>query len=742
MESPFATVSETDLMPVLQQSADNNRKFGTFGGIFTPTLLTVLGAIMYLRTGWVVGNAGLGYALLIVVLANVITISTGLSIASVATNIRVRAGGAFSIISQSLGLEVGGSVSVPFYFAQAISVAFYVFAFTEGWLRIFPDHPEMAVVFGCFAVAFILAFISANLAVRAQYLIMTILALSLVSVFLGSFRINDQPGMTQQPELWGSFESGNFWLLFSIFFPAVTGILAGVNMSGDLKDPRRSIPWGTMAAILVSFVIYVALTYWFSRMATPRDLIDNQLIIVDIAFNRELVLAGILAATFSSALTSLLGAPRILQAVAEHHILPNSDRLANLTPAGEPRNAMLVTGVIAIAALGFGLTGGGLDTIAPLMTMFFLSTYSVLNGVVLFEQSLGLISFRPLFRVPIVVPFIGLSGCIFAMFLINPVFSLVAMVVILLLYLYLSRRQLLAPWSDVRSGLFVTLAEWAAKRVSGMPPVQERAWKPNMLVPATSTDELLGSYRFLRSLAYPRGSIHVVGMYYPGKKELVADLPEAVETFTQDGVFSRVALLEVEDFERGLRISIELLHSVFFRPNAMFMAITEKTEQEKLQALLDRAKRNEVGTILYMHNPVISLGREQVINIWIRDQSPAWEISLRLTNLDLSLLLAYQVCRNWDGQINLITVINDPAEEENGRRFLSNLIDWGRMPRNTRGIVAVSKFNDYLPTAPRADLNMFGLQEQVDLAFIRRMVDSTRSTCIFVRDSGNESALA
>jgi solute carrier family 12 (sodium/potassium/chloride transporter), member 2 len=144
------------------------KKFGTFSGVFTPTILTILGAIMYLREGWVVGNAGLIGAIAIIVIANIITFSTGLSIASVTTNIRVRAGGAFSIISQSLGLEVGGSVSVPLYLALSISVAFYIFAFGEGYRRIFPTHPEWLIVILVFGLALFLAYVSANLVIRVQ----------------------------------------------------------------------------------------------------------------------------------------------------------------------------------------------------------------------------------------------------------------------------------------------------------------------------------------------------------------------------------------------------------------------------------------------------------------------------------------------------------------------------------------------------------------------------------------------
>lgn len=716
------------------------QKFGTFDGVFLPTLLTIMGAVMYLRTGWVVGNAGLAGGVLIVLLSNLITICTGLSISSIATNIRVKAGGAFSIISQSLGLEVGGSVSVPFYLAQSISVAFYIFAFSEGWLRIFPTHNPEVVVFASFAVCFVIALVSVNLAVRVRYPILIIIVISLVSALMGS--LPRFGGITQTPVLWGNFPDGNFWAIFAVFFPAVTGVLTGVNMSGTLKNPRRSIPLGMMTAVILTMLVYLGLAYWVSLVATPQELVTNLTIMVDRAAFGPAILAGILAATFSAALNSLVSAPRVLQAIAEHNVLPGGAIFARETVAGEPRPAMYLTGGIGLVMLIFGLASGGLNAIAPLMTMFFLITYAVLNGVMVLEQSMNLVSFRPLFRVPRSVPVMGLVGCIFAMFLINPIFSLVAVVVIFLLYAYLSRRQLRAPWSDVRSGLFVTLAEWAAMRVLSLPTSQERAWKPSLLVPVWSSRSLLGSYRFLKAITRPRGSVHMLGLYQSGQKERVSDLDSFIHAFAQDGIFARVALLEVNDFISGLRTGMEVLHGAFFSPNILFLPVTANSDEQMLQFILDRAIENNMGAILYAKHPETSLGREQTINVWIRDQSPAWEVGLRLSNLDLNLLLAYQLARNWNGRITLITLVADTAERANGEAFMSQLTDLGRMPRHTRTVVEVNTLDNFLPRAPQADLNIFGLQEQVNLDFINRMVSATNASCIFVRSSGHESALA
>ena len=343
--------NDTAALPAPDRTAPTakpaGKKFGTLDGVFLPTLLTILGAVMYLRTGWVTGNAGLGGALLIIGLANLITVFTALSISSAVTNTRVGAGGPFSIISQALGLESGGAVCVPFFLAQAISVTFYIFAFGEGWARLFPDHPQALVLFTAFGVCFALTYVSIGLVNKIRYPILFIIVASLVSIFLGSFKAFGG-GLTHTPELWGQFPAGGFWVIFAVFFPAVTGVLTGVNMSGTLADPRKSIPFGTLAASLVALLVYLLLAVWVSMAASPAELVTNKLVMVDKAAWGPAVLVGIVAATFSAAINSMVGAPQILQAIAEHGIVPKSATLRRTTPAGNPRPALWVTGAVGL----------------------------------------------------------------------------------------------------------------------------------------------------------------------------------------------------------------------------------------------------------------------------------------------------------------------------------------------------------------------------------------------------------
>lgn len=253
-------------------------KLNTFGGVFTPDVLTILGVIMYLRLGWVVGNAGLLGALAIIILAKSITIATGLSMSSITTNIKIGAGGAYSMISKSLGLEAGGSVGIPFYVSQTLSAALYIAGFTEGWLRIFPDHSAVIVSVSAWALLIGISYISTVFAIRIQYIIMAVIGLSIVSFLLSPSEI------ATDKQLIGNFEDADFWFVFAVFFPAVTGIMAGANLSGDLKEPRKSIPLGTMSAIGVTMIIYIVLAYAAYQFAEPEELRSNQMVMVDKAF--------------------------------------------------------------------------------------------------------------------------------------------------------------------------------------------------------------------------------------------------------------------------------------------------------------------------------------------------------------------------------------------------------------------------------------------------------------------------
>ncbi|MDX1636660.1 MAG: amino acid permease [Balneolaceae bacterium] len=737
-----ATNDSTLQQQVEDHASTIQQKYGTFGGVFVPTLLTILGVILFLRQGWVIGNAGLLGGWLIITLAFIIVTFTALSMSCITTNIRIRAGGAYSIISQSLGLEVGGSVGVPLYLAQTFAITMYIFGFREGWLYIFPDHYAIVVDVVVFSLLFVVAYLSARLAFRIQYIILAVIIAALVSVgasvFTGAMEYSIQwwgefPGAPED-----NFQGISFWVVFAVLFPAATGIMAGANMSGELKSPKKSIPLGTLAAIAISYLIYMSTGYWMAKVAPVDELVNNYTVMIDYALWAPAVLGGLLGATFSSALASIVGAPRILQALGDHKIFPGGEVFSKLAENGEPRNAILLTGALVLGTLLLR----DLNTIAPLITMFFLITYMMINLVVFIEQRMDMISFRPTFRIPKFVPLLGTVGCLFTMFIINSTFGLIALGFVIITYLYLSNRKLEVPYGDMRSGLFVSLAEWAAKRVSSLPEHTERAWKANLLVPVRSSRELRGNFSLIRNLVYPKGSVKLVGMAQKSSdSEFRESLMDFSSSFQRENIYARWSIIESDNFEDAVLNSLQTLQGTFFRPNILFLRLpAHKRYDDEILSIIRQARLNDMGIQLYVEDTIAQLGRSDSVNVWIHEQSPEWDLSMELGNVDLAMLTAYKLKVNWNARMRIITVV-DEAEVEHAYEYLENLLDVARLP-DAIPHVEIGDFKTVMRNAPQADVDLLGLPEEPDLDELRRYVEETQSACVFVADSGNENILA
>ena len=750
LEAPEGGEEAKDLQQQVEEhEAGQAQKFGTFAGVFTPCLLTILGVIMFLREGWVVGNAGLAGAFVIILLSFGITGATGLSMSTFVTNIRVGPGGAFSMISQSLGLEVGGAVGVPLYVSQALGVVMYIFGFRAGYLWAvdawgLPVLAPIVIDLIVFGVIFGITFISTGLAFRVQNVILVIIILALCSIAIAAVR-----GPLDNPVVWwgdfpgspeNNFSGVTFWAVFAVFFPASTGIMAGANMSGDLKNPRKSIPLGTMSAIIVSLLIYLVLAVWLMKSATVEELTGNYTVMIDKAFWGPAVLAGLLAATFSSALASFVGAPRILEALGSHSIVPAAAWFSKRTKKGEPQNATFFTAMIVLGAIMLR----ELNAIAPLVAMIFLLTYATINLVVTIEQSLRLISFRPLLKVPKFASISGLVGCLFAMFIINPTFSLIAVTMVIVIYFVLMKRSLTAPTGDVRSGLFTALSEWAAKQVKLSQGRADRAWKPNVLLPVEDPHRLLGAFELVEQMVYPMGSIKLLGI---ADDEHVAELEKRLidnqHAFMNQGIFSSATVMEGTKFPKDICTGMQALAGSFFRPNMLFLELPkDKETHHNLEEVIHEARHQRMGVALLVSHETAGLGRRRRINLWIPDQGPDWKMKMDFREIDLSVLLAYRMMDRWKAKLNVIASVNRKSEKEKAETFLNRLVDLARLPADTLALVADGDFGTYASDAPQADLNIFSLPEDLDPEYLWSLRDATGASCLFTQDSGDESALA
>ncbi|NNF19585.1 MAG: Na-K-Cl cotransporter, partial [Flavobacteriaceae bacterium] len=686
------------------------KTFGTFAGVFAPTTLTILGVIMYIRQPWVVGNAGIIGALSIVLLSVAITVTTALSLSSITTNVRIGAGGAFSLISQSLGLEIGGSIGIPFYFAQAIAVAMYIFGFREGIQTLLPGISPLLLDISIFALVMTIAFISTSFAFKIQYVILGIIALSLVSIY-GSLFVQELNYELQWfGEYPGSPENNmggsSFWTVFAVFFPAVTGVMAGANMSGDLANPRKSIPYGTLSSVVITTIIYLSLVFVAALIASPEELASDYNIFIEKALWGPIVLAGLLGATLSSALGSFVGAPRILLALGEKQILPKSKTLAKTSAKGEPVNAMLVTAVIVL----FGISLRNLNTIAPLLTMFFMITYAMVNIVALVEQTLGLPSYRPTLKIPLIIPALGAFGSIAIMFIINVLAALFALIFIVMFYFYLVKKNIRSEAGDSRSGLFTALAAWATEKTNSISPKKEvRSWKPDLLIPMTMPKEIRSSFKLIRSIVYPKGSVKILAFRNVDPTEqrrLENFLYNAIQKFKEADITVSSTFIDNVDFNTTLNVSMQSLNAAFFKPNIVFVSVDNENPQlAYYNRLIQDAKKNGFGTIIYVPFSTASLAIEKHITLWMTNIPRNWKESFNIRENNLSTLISLLLRKNWKGHIDVKILNNDP-ELRFSATDLDDLMTMVRFPKSTTFELKQGHLLDQVKSEKSTDVNV------------------------------------
>jgi amino acid transporter len=567
---------------------------------------------MYLRFGWVVGNVGLMGTFAIVTLATGITFLTGLSIASIATDQKIKTGGAYYMISRSLGIEAGGAVGIPLYIAQALSVSLYTIGFAESVVQVFPSMDQKLVALFTTAAITLLAIKSARAAIKIQYVIMAAIGLSLISLVFGSpTSAATAADVASSPEM-----GAGFWVVFAVFFPAVTGIMAGVNMSGDLENPGRSIPIGTLSAIGVGYLIYMLIPLILNERATPQQLISDPLIMRKISFWGDAIIMGVWGATLSSALGSILGAPRVLQAIARDGVIPKFMRFLGQGsgPDDEPRIGTAFTFALAVITVMLA----DLNVIAPILTMFFLTTYGVLNVTAALEGFLGNPSFRPKFKVHWFFSLAGAVGCTIVMFLINPVATGAAVTIVIIIYVWLERQELRSAWGDVRSGIWFNLTRTGLLRLRKN--ADAKNWRPHLLVLSGAPTKRWHLIEFASSLSHNRGLLTVSSVLNGDNitSSRIEKMSQSIYDFMdKQGIQALVRIVKSPDPFVGATQLVNTYGLGTLVPNTIVLGSSELADHHKeyckMISQFYAAKRN---SIIIRYNEQRGFGSRRHIDVW------------------------------------------------------------------------------------------------------------------------------
>uniref|UniRef100_A0A8C5PMU0 Solute carrier family 12 member 8 n=1 Tax=Leptobrachium leishanense TaxID=445787 RepID=A0A8C5PMU0_9ANUR len=361
--------------------------FGTWDGVFTSCMINIFGVVLFLRTGWLVGNTGVLLGMFLVSFVIIVALVTVLSGIGVCERCSIGSGGVYSMVSTVLGGKVGGTVGLLYIFGQCVAGAMYITGFAESISDLL--HLENMWAVRGISLAVLLGLLGINLAgvkwiIRLQLLLLFLLAISTMDFVIGSFtHLDPDHGFVGYSEdllhnnTFPDYTPGeSFFTVFGVFFPAATGVMAGFNMSADLKTPAASIPLGSLAAIAISWFLYIVFVFLLGAICTRESLRFEFMIAEKVSLVGFLFLLGLYISSLASCMGGLYGAPRILQCIAQEKVIPALSFLGRgKGPNKTPVAAIFLTSILTMAFVFIGQV----NILAPIVTINFMLTYSAVD---------------------------------------------------------------------------------------------------------------------------------------------------------------------------------------------------------------------------------------------------------------------------------------------------------------------------------------------------------------------------
>lgn len=686
-------------------AAPPKKSFGTAPVFFT-AIATILGAILFLRFGFAVGTLGFWGVIVAILVGNLVTIPTAFAISEIATNKRVEGGGEYFIISRSFGMNIGATIGIALYLSQAISVAFYIIAFTESfefffnWVstRFDVTLPRQLIsVPAMIGLSLLILKKGAGVGVKTLYVVVTILMLSLILFFLGSTEYS-----TSHTFSLVSAEKGDmsqFFVVFAIIFPAFTGMTAGVGLSGDLKTPGKSIPRGTITATLTGMVVYFFVVYKLASSADLETLRDpaNQLIMSHIALGGAVIIPlGLAASTFSSAIGSILVGPRTLQALAADFSFPsrkvNRFLFRGRGETNEPFNGTLVTVVIAMVFVIIG----DVNTVAGIITMFFMVTYGSLCLISFMHHFGSSPSYRPSFRSRWYLSLVGFVASVWVMFRINIWFALSAIIIMVLLYLFINnyhrnRKGLSAIFSNALFQLNRNLQVYLqqSRKSRG-----EKEWRPSAICITRDSFRRDRAFQVTNWISHKYGFgtyIHLIEDYFSKASYLrsMDEQEKLVEHYRGQGSHVYVDTMISPSYTSAIAQSIQL-PGISGMENNMVILEYDREEPERLEEIVDNFSLVNAGNfdVCIFGSTKRTINFKNGIHVWIRSSD--------YENSHLMILLSFIIQGHPSWRKSEISVFNlcKRGDEERIRNDLENLVQSGRLPITSKNIQVISEKPD------------------------------------------------
>lgn len=708
---------------------NNNAKFGTIP-VFLTALSTILGAILFLRFGWAVGQVGLLATFGIIIMGHLVTIPTAMAVAEIATNQKVLGGGAYYIISRSFGLNIGGAIGLALFLSQAISVAFYVIAFAEAfdplilWLNesygiLISDKRFISIPI-LILLALLMLKSGASIGMKLLYIVVAFLFSAIISFFLGK-PLESAPAELNFTSHFGDNE--NFFYVFVIIFPAFTGLLAGLGLSGDLKNPRVSIPRGTILATITGMIIYVFIAIKFSMSASPDELVADQMIMSRIAIWGPIVPIGLGAACLSSALGSIIIAPRTLQAIGYDQILPGKKFCSWLSKGrvkdNEPLHGSIITMIIAL----FFVVIGDINFVAEIISMFFMLTYGAICLISFLEHFAADPSYRPTFKSRWYISAVGAVLSFWLMFKMNTSYAILSLIVIGISYYLITisqkdKKGLEKLFRGVVFQLSRTLQVFAQRADREDHNV---SWRPFAVCVSENTFIRRAAFDFMRWISFKYGFgtyIHLIPGFFNEETNAESKIVLKKLINLAKGSKNRVFLDTIisPSYTSAIAQVIQL-NSITGKINNLILFEFSRTDTGSMQYVIDNYDiiKSAHFDVCILNTSYKGFGYNKEVHIWITTKD--------YENAILMVLIAYILLGHPDwskGFIKLFAVF--PKEEKDAQEEqLYRLIGSGRLPisQSNINIIVNDEGENNTSTISKisvdADLTIVGfLREDID----------------------------
>lgn len=705
--------------------SNSNANFGTLP-VFMTAISTILGAILFLRFGWAVGQVGFFGVIGIILIGHLITFPTALAIAEIATNQKVQGGGAYYIISRSFGLNVGAAIGITLFLSQAVSVAFYVIAFAEAFdpvieymkvnwgIHIFDKRfislPSMAIL------SLLILSKGANVGMKALYVVVFLLFASIIMFIFGTAEnapeTIDFSAKVANPE--------SFFYVFTIVFPAFTGLAAGLGLSGDLKDPKKSIPAGTLIATVVGMVIYAIIAYKFAVSASPDDLASNQLIMQDIAIWGPIVPIGLAAASLSSALGSILVAPRTLQAIGLDNIVPSMKFNEMFSKESEKNKEPVNATLLTIAIAFFFIAIGDVNFVAEIISMFFMVTYGAICMVSFFEHFAADPAYRPTFRSRWYFSLLGGVLSFWLMFKMNSLYAFLSLIIMAILYMSITvRSKEKRGLEKLFRGVIFQLSRHLqifAQRADKED--REVSWRPFVVCVSQDSFKRRAAYDMIRWMSYKYGSgtyIHYIKGYLTRKTNIESQLALKRLINLDTGSRSRVFMdTIISPSMTSALAQVIQLSNISGKVNNMILFEFSRTEPEALDYAVENYSLLESTSfdVCILNTSYKGFGYKRNIHIWISAED--------YENANLMILLGYILLGHpeWKKGVIKIFALTPSDKKEQQKESLLGLINSGRLPisRNNVEIIPYDQNEDKKSVISRksidADFTILGFNNK------------------------------